>query len=63
VKDDNWIHVIPKDDIKEHELSFICPCRPDIEWQDNIVTHNAFDKREAVEQAEQILKPSNTSKK
>lgn len=63
------IHVYPLLDEKEHELEgTMCPCEPRVEWADPIthlphrevlVIHNAFDCREAVEQAERILEKGN----
>lgn len=48
-------HVYPINDEQEHELEgACCPCQPEVDWELVIVTHNAFDGRECVEQAEEI---------
>ena len=49
------IHIIPTDDLKEHEESTHCHCRPTVDWENEIVIHNAFDNREAIEIAREIL--------
>ena len=38
------IHLIPANDTHEHTLSEHCECNPLVEG--NLVSHNAFDKRE-----------------
>ena len=45
------IHIIPIDDIIEHETSKDCPCQPsiDIDDYDVIFMHHAFDNREIIE--------------
>ena len=45
-------HILPIDDIKEHEESAYCDCYPRIEPHglNNVVIHNSFDGREALEQ-------------
>lgn len=55
MKDD--IHVIPIDDLREHEMSTKCPCNPTIEVVGAVllITHNAYDHREFVEQIEEWL--------
>ena len=60
------IHVYPLNDQGEHEISgTMCPCNPRVLWNDpetgeafaqGIVVHNAFDRREVVEEAERILR-------
>jgi hypothetical protein len=48
-------HVVPKDDIYKHkEIGYDCNCNPDVEFADNqiIVTHNAFDGRDLIEEVE-----------
>ena len=52
------IHVIPVNDIKSHEESVHCHCKPKVDWDLDVVVHNAFDHREAVEIANQILRGS-----
>jgi hypothetical protein len=58
-------HVYPVNDEQEHELEgTMCSCGPTVEWNNPLtgesypevlVIHNAFDCREVVEQAEDIL--------
>ena len=60
------IHIYPTNDEQPHDLeSTTCHCGPRIEWADPatgepyaeaLVIHNAFDCREVVERAEEILK-------
>lgn len=46
----NWQHVYPNKDTKEHKLEGLdCACEPTIDWDNNIVIHNAWDMREAQE--------------
>jgi hypothetical protein len=46
----NWQHVYPVNDSKEHNLeSLDCHCGPKIDWDHQIVIHNAWDLREAQE--------------
>ena len=44
-------HVIPLNDLKEHELTPHCDCDPVVDWETSTVIHNAYDKREEVEKA------------
>lgn len=41
------VHIVPEDDVKEHDLLGKCWCKPDIEWIGKVfkVTHNALDGR------------------
>lgn len=58
-------HIYPVNDERAHDLTgTMCPCGPSVHWQDPetgvaysnpIVAHNAFDHREIVEEAEQLL--------
>jgi len=41
------VHVLPVGDLKEHEESIDCWCRPQDE--DGVVTHNSLDRREDYE--------------
>ena len=50
------VHTIPIDDIKEHELSEDCWCRPEVDFDIGIVIHNSADGREKFETGER--KPS-----
>ena len=52
---DPWVHVIPTADSKEHTPYTHCHCKPQIDWENQLVIHNAFDHREAVEEANRIL--------
>ncbi len=46
----NWQHVYPNNDLKEHKLEGLdCHCEPEIDWENQIVIHNAYDNREAQE--------------
>ena len=49
------IHVIPNNDIHEHESTIYCHCKPEIRWGERIVIHNAYDHREVVEIAKEII--------
>jgi hypothetical protein len=44
-------HVVPIDDLREHDLSWTCWCqpRPDTEC-DDVCVHNAMDQREQYEE-------------
>lgn len=49
------IHVYPINDLENHVLTGTdCPCKPrvEVEGATLVIIHNAFDKREVVEQAE-----------
>lgn len=48
------IHCYPVGDLREHEISEKCWCRP--EWVDGVIVHNSMDGREAFESGER--KPS-----
>lgn len=49
------IHIIPNKDLKEHTEETTCECEPTIDWENEIVIHNAFDGREHLERAKEIL--------
>lgn len=51
------LHILPRNDIQEHEESTCCACRPRVECEgaEILVVHNSFDGREMVEQAPDIL--------
>jgi hypothetical protein len=51
--DEGFIHVIPIDDWREHELTLTCWCHPVL---DEVVLHNSVDRREEYERGER--KPS-----
>lgn len=44
---EKW-HILPINDIFDHEESVLCECRPQIQIIDDqlIITHNAFDGRD-----------------
>lgn len=50
-------HIIPVLDIEEHEISAECECNPQLEigTKGMILIHNAFDGREAIQEAEALL--------
>lgn len=45
-------HVIPLEDLREHERSDDCWCHPD--HDNGVVTHAALDGREAFERGERV---------
>lgn len=51
LEDDKEVHVIPEEDIVEHDLSELCSCQPRVEYHQikNLIIHNSFDGREAFE--------------
>jgi len=58
------IHILPINDSDLHEQTTTCKCNPKVEWEDPatgevyrqaLVIHNAFDCREAAEEAQRIL--------
>lgn len=53
----NW-HVLPINDIEQHEESTTCKCNPKIIHENGnmIIVHNSFDGREGVEWVNEILK-------
>jgi hypothetical protein len=57
------INVLPSNDLKDHDESTACECRPRVEMINGemLVIHNAYDNREVVEQANEILKQSSNS--
>lgn len=52
---DIW-HVIPLNDLQEHEESEACWCRPDVDYVGvgTVVTHNAKDDRESYERGRKM---------
>lgn len=55
------IQIIPLNDTKEHEQTKLCKCNPKLETVNDvlIVCHNAYDLREAVEIANELLRNDN----
>lgn len=52
-------HLLPEGDVKKHEESENCSCKPrivDVEDGVTMIIHNAFDCREVYEQAEERIK-------
>lgn len=51
------VHTLPVNDLREHEESTTCECRPRVKMVEGgmQVIHSSFDGREAVEWAEAIL--------
>lgn len=46
----HMIHVIPENDLIEHDTSGTeCPCGPDVDVENGIVVHTAMDRRECFE--------------
>lgn len=48
-------HVVPTDDIYPHlEVDYTCQCQPEVEYNEGciIVTHNAWDGRELIDEVE-----------
>lgn len=46
------IHVLPANDLREHEKDATCWCEPRVDEELNIVTHISADNREAFETGE-----------
>ena len=42
------IHILPVNDLKQHEESTTCECLPSVEFENGemLVIHNSFDGRE-----------------
>jgi len=56
------IHVLPVNDLEPHdEDSTQCKCHPKVEFVEGgiLVTHNAFDQREIIEEINEILNQKN----
>lgn len=53
----NW-HVLPTNDIEQHEESTTCKCEPRVEHINGnmVIIHNSFDGREGLELFNDILK-------
>ena len=51
------IHILPLNDLKEHEETTTCPCGPRVDWSEAeaIVIHRSWDGREYIEDAERII--------
>lgn len=53
---DEQVHVVPTNDLREHEPDHRCWCRPDIKYVGVgvMVVHNSADGREAYEQGRKL---------
>lgn len=52
----NWLHVIPNNDLREHEATIRCFCKPtEDDDTPGLWIHHALDRRELYETGE--LKP------
>lgn len=52
-------HILPVNDIKEHDESSTCDCDPNVETLsggDLMITHNSYDGREFVEIATETIR-------
>lgn len=45
-------HVIPVNDLREHDLVATCWCRPEVDDDHSLVIHNSMDRREDYETGE-----------
>ena len=48
------VHILPINDLKEHEENTTCECNPKVEVLENgeiLVIHNSYDRREVTEEA------------
>lgn len=48
-------HCLPINDLREHEESADCWCRPRVEEDGCAVIHNALDGRELIERGERLI--------
>ena len=51
----NWQYIYPVNEAHILE-GLLCTCNPEIDWKNNLVIHNAFNYREFIEEAEEIIK-------
>lgn len=58
-------HVLPINDIKEHEELSTCHCKPNIVFENGhmIIIYNSFDGREIGEELINLINKSNANKK
>jgi len=50
VRDGDAVHIVPKDDRREHMLSELCWCEPTRDPSATVIwVHHALDRREAFE--------------
>ena len=50
---DDKIHVVPLNDLREHDTSIECWCKPTVN-EDDIVIHHALDDRESYESGRRL---------
>jgi len=50
-------HILPIDDLEEHEETTTCKCEPRLEIINGemLIIHNSFDQREVIEEVNEIL--------
>ena len=50
-------HILPINDLKEHDELSTCECGPKIEFVDGnmLIIHNSYDGREVIEQVNEII--------
>lgn len=55
IGDSHFVHVMPEDDLREHDISESCWCapRPDVE-EEFVMVHNSMDRREEYEQGRKL---------
>ena len=44
-----YVEVVPTDDIRKHIKSLKCKCSPNYDYENEILIHNSYDKREISE--------------
>ena len=56
-KDKMSCHILPIDDLEEHEETTTCKCEPRLEIINGemLIIHNSFDQREVIEEVNEIL--------
>lgn len=49
------VHVTPVDDLREHDASLDCWCKPVADGEEpSVIVHNSLDGREAFERGERL---------
>jgi hypothetical protein len=50
-------HIMPHNDMREHDPHMQCWCHPRLEWEDDteLAVHNSMDGREAFESGERKM--------
>jgi len=51
------VHIIPINDLKEHEMYKYCHCKPKAIYSDGktIIIHSSYDGREAIEELKNVF--------